>query len=145
MKSLASLIMLHLLSPAMLADTVVYVALASEKKIVAHRMDAEDGKLTRVDETKMDGEPGALTTDPQNRFLFASLRAEGKLAAFRIDAKTGKLTHVNTVPGGPDPAYLSTDKEGRYLLCAYYVAAKVMVHRIGKDGSLGDMPHQSIG
>ncbi len=144
MKGTASLLLLLLFSPATLADTVVYVALAAEKKIVLHRMNAEDGTLTRIDETTMAGEPGALTTDPKNRFLFASLRAEGKLAAFRIDARTGKLTHVNTVPAGPDPAHLSTDKDGRYLFCAYYVAAKVTVHRIGEDGSLGARPHQSI-
>ena len=144
MKGTASLLLLLLFSRATLADTVVYVALAAEKKIVVHRMNADDGKLTRIDETTMAGEPGALTTDPKNRFLFASLRAEGKLAAFRIDARTGKLTHINTVLAGPDPAHLSTDKDGRYLFCAYYVAAKVTVHRIGEDGSLGAKPHQSI-
>src|SRR5947208_2502019 len=121
MKNLASLILLFLLSPGVLADTVVYVALASEKKIVVHRMNEDDGALTRIDDITMDGEPGALTTDPGKRFLFASLRAEGKLAALRIDPNTGKLTHINTVAAGPDPAHLSTDKDGRYLFCAYYV------------------------
>ena len=123
----ASLTIVFLLAPAILADTVVYVALAAEKKIAVYRMNPEDGKLSRIDATVLDGEPGALAVDPNRRFLFASLRAKGKLAAFRIDAKTGKLTHVNTVPAGPDPAHLSTDKDGKYLLCAYYVAAKVTV------------------
>jgi 6-phosphogluconolactonase len=127
--------------PALRADTVIYVSLAGEKKIVVYRM---DGKLTRASEIALDGEPGALTTEPARRFLFASLRAEGKLAAFRIDAKTGKLTHINTVPAGADPAHISTDGAGRFLLCAYYVAAKVTVHRIGKDGALDEKPHQSV-
>jgi 6-phosphogluconolactonase len=144
MKSLTYLFVLCLLSTAIRADTVVYVAVAAEKKIVHYGMTAGDGKLTRIDETVLDGEPGALTTDPKQRFLFSSLRAEGKLASFRIDPRSGKLTHLNTVPAGPDPAHLSTDREGRYLLCAYYVAAKVTVHRIAEDGTLEATPRQSI-
>src|SRR5207253_8974640 len=47
-------------------------------------------------------------------------------------------------PAGPDPAHVSTDAAGRYLLAAYYVDAKVTVHEIGKDGTLGQKPLQSI-
>jgi 6-phosphogluconolactonase len=144
MKSLASFLVLLLFAPGLYADTVVYVSLAAAKKIAVYRMNPEDGALTRIGETALEGEPAALIVDPQRRFLFASLRAEGKLSAFRIDAKTGQLTHINTVEAGLDPAHLSTDREGRYLFAAYYVAAKVTVHRIGKDGSLSAMPHQSI-
>src|SRR5438270_5236749 len=144
MRNLVSLSVLLLFSSALRADTVVYIALAADKKIVRYAMNGEEGKLTRIDETVLDGEPGALTADPKHRFLFASLRAQGKLAAFRIDSKAGKLTQPNTVPAGADPAYLSTDRDGRYLLCAYYVAAKVTVHRVGKDGSLETQPLQSV-
>jgi 6-phosphogluconolactonase len=66
------------------------------------------------------------------------------LVAFRINPQTGALEHVNTVEAGPDPAHLSTDKEGRFLLAAYYVAAKVTVHAMEKDGSLRPQPVQSI-
>jgi 6-phosphogluconolactonase len=125
------------------ADTVVYVSVAAEKRIAVYQMDRATGKLTHRD-TKLDGEPGALTVDPGRKFLFSALRAEGKLASFRIDRATGMLTHLNTVPAGPDPAHLSTDAAGRYLLAAYYVAAKVTVHRIGKDGALGEKPLQSL-
>src|SRR5205085_5666150 len=95
------------------------------------------GKLTHRSDCKIeDGEPGALTVDPQKRFLLAAIRSTGKLASFRIDPSTGRLRHVNTVPAGPDPAHLSTDRSGRYLFTAYYVDAKVTVHEIGKAGML---------
>jgi 6-phosphogluconolactonase len=144
MRTFFTVAVLFLFSPCTYADTVVYVSLAAEKKIAVYKLSPADGKLARSAETVLDGEPGALITDPLRRFLFASLRAQGKLAAFRIDARTGKLTPINTVPAGADPAHISTDREGRFLLCAYYVAAKVTVHTIGQDGSLGRTPRQSL-
>jgi 6-phosphogluconolactonase len=131
--------------PAAPADTFVYVSVAAEKRIAVHRLDPDTGKLTHRSDCKIeDGEPGALTVDPEKRFLFAAIRSAGKLAAFRVDPATGQLTHVNTVPAGPDPAQLSTDRAGRYLLTAYYADAKVTVHAIAQDGTLGEKPLQSI-
>ena len=139
--ALASMV-LAMTSPAF-ADTAVYVSLAGDKKIALYRM-GDDGKLTHQADTAIEGEPGALTTDPQRKFLFASVRSTGNLAAFRIDPKTGKLTHVNTVPAGADPSYVATDRTGRFLLAAYYRAGKVTVHAVGKDGSLSEKPLQTV-
>ena len=127
------------------ADTFVYVSVGAEKRIAVYRLDADTGKLAHKSDCNVaDGEPGALTVDPEKRFLLAAIRSTGKLASFRIDSATGKLTHLNTVPVGPDPAHISTDRSGRYLLTAYYVDAKVTVHAIGKDGILSKTPVQSI-
>jgi 6-phosphogluconolactonase len=125
-------------------DAVLYVSVAAEKRIAVYQMDRATGKLTHRGDAKLDGEPGALTVDPAQRFLFAALRAEGKLASFHINPSTGMLTHVSTVPAGPDPAHLSTDAAGHYLLAAYYVDAKVTVHAVGKDGKLSEKPLQSV-
>ena len=144
MRMLLSTTLFLLAAAPAFADTFVYVSVAGEKRIAIYRLDADSGGLEHVGDTKTAGEPGALTTDPANRFLFASLRAEGNLAAFRIDPQTGKLTHLNTVAAGPDPAQIATDRTGRFLLCAYYVAAKVTVHAIGKDGTLSRAPVQSV-
>jgi 6-phosphogluconolactonase len=54
------------------------------------------------------------------------------------------LTPLNTVPAGADPSYLATDRSGRYLLTAYYQAGKVTVHAVGKDGTLGEQPLQTV-
>ena len=142
---LITLVTALLTTTAASADSFVYVSVAAEKRIAVYRLDSETGKLTHRRDCKVgDGEPGALTVDPEKRYLFAALRSTGKLAAFRVEPATGQLTHVNTVPAGPDPAHLSTDRTGRYLLTAYYVDAKVTVHAIGKDGMLGEKPLQSI-
>jgi 6-phosphogluconolactonase len=143
MRLLASLTLVALLGGAARADTFVYASVAGEKRIASYHMDA-DGKLAFRSDAKTDGEPGALATDPQKRYLFAALRSTGNLAAFRIDPKTGQLTLINVVSGGADPAHISTDAEGRFLFCAYYVAAKVTVHAIGKDGALGTAPWHSL-
>lgn len=126
------------------ARTFVYVALADQKKIAVYRMNEDDGKLTHVADAACDGEPAALISDPAKTFLFASIRAEGKLSSFRVDASTGKLTAVNTVDAGADPAHISVDATGKFLLCAYYVAAKVTVNAIDKDGRLSEKPVQSV-
>jgi 6-phosphogluconolactonase len=125
-------------------DTFVYVSVAAEKRIAIYQMDHATGKLTPRGDTKLAGEPGALTVDPQRQFLFASLRSTGKLACFRINRATGILTHLNTVPAGSDPAHLSTAATGRRLFAAYYVDAKVTVHEIGKGGTLSERPLQSL-
>ena len=43
------------------AETVVYVSIAAEKRIAIYQMDRATGKLTHRGDTKLDGEPGALT------------------------------------------------------------------------------------
>jgi 6-phosphogluconolactonase (cycloisomerase 2 family) len=119
------------------------VSLAKDKKIAAYKVDATTGALTYLADIACEGEPGALVANPARTLLFASLRPEGKLVAFRINP-SGTLEYINTVEAGPDPAQLSTDKEGRFLLAAYYVAGKVTVHAIEKDGSLRARPVQSL-
>ncbi len=127
------------------AGTFVYVSVAAEKRIAVYELEPATGKLTHCGDCKVeDGEPGALTVDPDHHFLLAAIRSTGKLASFRIDSTNGRLTHVNTVPAGPDPAHIATDRTGRYLLTAYYVDAKVTVHAIGEDGRLSEKPLQNI-
>jgi 6-phosphogluconolactonase len=134
-----------LAATAVRAETFVYVSVAAEKRIAVYRLDGATGRLTHRSDCKVaDGEPGALTTDPEKRFLLAAIRSTGKLASFRIDPATGALAHVGSVPAGPDPAQISTDRSGRFLLTAYYVDAKVTVHAIGKDGTLREKPLQSL-
>ena len=143
MRLLVSLALFALAPALASAETFVYVSVAGDKRIAVYQMDS-DGKLTHKGDAKTDGEPGALVASPDRRFLFVGMRSTGDLSAFRMDAASGLLKHINTVAAGPDPAQISTDAEGRFLLCAYYVAGKVSVHTIAKDGSLGKAPWQSL-
>ena len=126
-----------------LAREFAYVSLDGENRIAVYSVDEKTGKLWRKPDVETPSPPGGLTSDPKNRFLFASLRRAGKLASFRIN-DDGGLTLINVVEAGADPAYVATDRTGRFLLTAYYVAAKVAVHRIGEDGSLSEKPLQEI-
>jgi 6-phosphogluconolactonase len=143
MRLLIPLAALALLTGRLSADTALYVSVAGAKRIALYKINPDTGKLTHQADTATAGEPGALTVDPDKRFLFAAIRSAGKLSAFRIGAG-GKLTPVNTVPAGADPAHIATDRSGRFLLTAYYVAAKVTVHAVGKDGALSKEPVQTV-
>jgi 6-phosphogluconolactonase len=125
------------------AAEYAYVALDGENRIAVYAVDEKSGELSPRPSIETPSPPGGLTSDPGNRFLFASLRQAGRLASFRI-GDDGRLILINTVEAGADPAYVATDRTGRFLLTAYYVAAKVSVHRIGKDGSLSEKPIQEI-
>ena len=140
-----SFVLLFVLGSLARGETYVYISVAAEKRIAVYQLDSATGKLTHKSDCQVaDGEPGALTIDPDKRFLLAAIRSTGKLASFRPDAATGKLTHINTVTVGPDPAHISTDRTGRYLLTAYYVAGEVTVHSIAANGSLSVKPKQTV-
>ena len=113
----------------------VYVSLMGDEKIAFFGLDS-DGTLVRRGELAVRGEPGALATDPDRKFLFASIRSRGELASFRFTGNSGEIAHVSTVSAAADPAFVATDRTGGFLLSAYYVAAKVAVHPVLPDGSI---------
>src|SRR5262249_21744324 len=108
------------LSAAMnsLADTFVYVSLAPEQKIQIYRLDPQDGKLTPIETVAVDGAPGCLSVDPQQKFLYASLRSNSTLASFSIDPKTGmlKLQSTAALPKDENAAFVRTDRTGKWLI-----------------------------
>jgi 6-phosphogluconolactonase len=127
------------------ADTFVYVSMAPEQTIQVYRLDPKGGKLTPVETVKVEGTPGALGVDPQQRFLFASLRSTSNLASFRIDTATGKLKQLSTaaLPEGENAAFVGTDRTGRWLLSASYAAGKIVVHRL-EDGTIQSPAVQTV-
>jgi 6-phosphogluconolactonase len=132
---------------AVRADTFVYVSMAPEQKIQVYRLDPLEGKLTAVEAVPVKGTPGALAVDPKQRLLFASLRSTSTLASFRIDPATGKLRHLSTapLPAGENAVSVGTDRTGRWLLSASYAAGKVVVHRLGEDGTIQTPAVQTLG
>lgn len=140
--------MVLLLGPAMSlrADTFVYVSMVPEQKIQVYRLDPKEGRLTEVEAVAVEGAPGALGTDPQRKYLFASLRSNSSLASFRIDPNTGKLKPLSTatLPKGENAAFVGTDRTGRWLISASYSAGKVVVHRINDDGTIQSPAVQTV-
>ena len=52
----------------------------------------------------------------------------------------GGLTQNGSVPLEAWPVYVATDRRGRFVLSSYYQGARVAVHPIGDDGSVGGDP-----
>jgi len=122
------------------AATYAYVSLAGEKKIAIYRVDEKTGALTRTGEVAVKGAPGSLTTDAAHRHLYVAVREAMTLASFRIDPATGGLTPISTVSVDANPSFVGLDRTEQYLLSAYYLPGKVMVHAVGKDGTLDPTP-----
>ncbi|MEY3457052.1 MAG: 6-phosphogluconolactonase [Planctomycetota bacterium] len=122
----------------------VYCSAATEQSLDLLSLDPATGRLSKNYRLATPGEPGALTFSPDGRFLFASMRSTGRLCSFRIDPASGRPDPISVIEAGADPAQISVDHSGRYLLTAYYVAAKVTVHAIGRDGTLSEQPVQTI-
>jgi 6-phosphogluconolactonase len=141
---LTALLVAVIAPTASLAESCVYVSVAGENRIAVYGRDARGGGLTHQSNVSINGEPGALTVDPQRRFLFASIRSEGNLASFRLDPRTGQLHLLSEVVAGDDPAYVFVDHSGKFLLSAYYRAAKVTVHRILANGAIAHPPVQEV-
>lgn len=133
----ASVCVLGLVPPT-LANTFVYISLASERKIQVFRLDPRDGTLSAVDAVTLESGPTALCVDPRQKHLYASLRGAGELASFAINPATGKLKLLNKVSIGKNDGAvaLAVDRSGRWLASASYGSGKIMTHAIKEDGSL---------
>jgi 6-phosphogluconolactonase len=118
----------------------MYVSLQDDDKIRVFTMDAETGQLMPKGEVPVSGGPSPLTISPDRKVLYVGHRNVPEISSFRIDPDTGGLTQSGTVSPEAAPTFLSTDRKGRFLLSAYYQGARVAVHPIGADGSVGDPP-----
>src|SRR5262249_54581768 len=111
-----------------------------------YRLDLAQGQLTAIETLAVEGNPGALAVDPQQKFLYASHRTTSTLASYSIDSATGKLKRLSTaaLPEGENAAYVRAHRTGRWLLSASYAAGKVVVHRLTDDGRIESPAVQTI-
>ena len=142
--SLVLLMVILAMPESALADTFLYISLASEKRIAAYRINEMEGTLTHQQDVTTLGSPAGMDIDPDGNFLFVALHRPGKLASFRIDAATGELTPASAILVKDPPAYVKSDHTGQFLFSAYYGAGKVGVHAVSADGSLSDRAVQWI-
>ena len=90
------------------------------------------------------GGPFTLAVSPDRNHLYCGTRETPQLISFRIDQSGGGLTQMGTVPLDSWPVYVNTDRRGRFVLSSYYQGARVAVHPIGDDGSVGEAPVVSL-
>ena len=122
----------------------MYVAVSEDNKISVFTVDPEAGGLTHQHDVPVAGGPFTLAISPDRNHLYAGCREDPQLNSFRIDQSGGGLTQTGTVPLDSWPVYVNTDRRGRFVLSSYYQGARVAVHPIGDDGSVGAAPVVSL-
>ena len=122
----------------------MYVAVSGDDKISVFTVDADNGGLTHQNDVSVPGGPFTLAISPDRNHLYCGTREAPGLTSFRIDQIGGGLTQTGSVPLDSWPVYVNTDRRGRFLLSSYYQGAKVHVHAIGDDGSVGGPPVVSL-
>jgi 6-phosphogluconolactonase len=84
---------------------------------------ADDGKLGMPVDSRVfrvNGHAHYITTDPTNKFVFASINGEKYIAQYRFDAATGKLSENSPfkavrTPTPGDPRHLDFHPNGKFL------------------------------
>ncbi len=126
---------------------VFYQSIGPE--LARYDIDVDGAVLTRRDAVTT---PGAnvqyVWPHPSKQFLYVVSSDGGPgtipgtkhiATAFRIDPASGALTpHGGTAPLPSRPVHCSVDRSGQYLLTAYNYPSNITVHRIKRDGTLGD-------
>lgn len=120
--------------------TVVFVSLTGDEQVKVYDQDREKGSLALRSTSDVHGPSGALCLHPSGDLMYIAHVESTTLAAFRLDTGSGELTLINKVDTGIGiPAHLVTDRQGRFLLTVYYGGGGITVHRLGEDGSIGDL------
>ena len=122
----------------------MYVAVQEDNKISVFTVDPDTGGLAHQHDVSVPGGPFTLAISPDHNHLYCGTRETTGLTSFRIDQSGGGLTQTGSVPLDSWPVYVATDRRGRFVLSSYYQGARVAVHPIGDDGSVGEPPVVSL-
>ncbi len=125
---------------------IAYAAVGSE--LTQYRIDVEEPSLTRVGMLKAPASVQYAWCDPHRRFMYIASSNGGPgseppvdehfLSAYRIDP-TGELgLHGDVVRLRQRAIHLTLDGEAKHIVCAYNKPSALSVHRIKRDGTLGD-------
>ena len=122
-----------------LSTTFVYVSNAEDGDISTYALNA-DGALEPRARTKSGKGVMPMGVSPDRRYLVAAVRGETSSAwTYGIDRATGELKPVGAAPLAANCPYIFFDRSGRFLLGASYGENRIVVHRVGADGLVGDV------
>jgi 6-phosphogluconolactonase len=101
-----------------------------------------DGVLALDSTVECPARPAFLAAAPDRRALYAVHELEdGLISGFAI-GEDGSLRPRGTQPSaGAEPCHLSVHPSGRYVLSANWGSGSIVVHRIGRGGTLGPATH----
>jgi 6-phosphogluconolactonase len=134
------------------ATSVFYSAVGPE--LTLYSVDADNAALVKQGTVSTPANVQYAWPHPSRQFLYVVSSNGGPTAAgatgsthaanaFRIDPATGALTpHGATVALPSRPIHTSVDLTGEYLLIAYNEPSGLTVHRINKDGTIGERVNQ---
>jgi 6-phosphogluconolactonase (cycloisomerase 2 family) len=128
---------------------VYYAAVGSD--LALYGMNVDDAKLEKRSTIILPGNVQYAWPHPSRQFFYVVSSGGGPgvasdknfANAFRIDSATGALTpHGQPVSLPSRPIHTSVDIAGAYLLTAYNEPSSLTVHRINRDGTLGERVNQ---
>ncbi|HEV7983420.1 MAG TPA: beta-propeller fold lactonase family protein [Xanthobacteraceae bacterium] len=129
--------------------TVYYAAVGSD--LALYGMNVDDATLEKRGTVTLPGNVQYGWPHPSRQFFYVVSSGGGPgvasdknfANAFRIDPATGALTpHGQPVSLPSRPIHTSVDIAGAYLLTAYNEPSSLTVHRINRDGTLGERVNQ---
>jgi 6-phosphogluconolactonase len=119
--------------------------------LTLYGVNAEDATLTKRNTVTLPGNVQYAWPHPSRQYFYVVSSGGGPGVAsdknfanvFRIDPATGALTpHGQPVSLPSRPIHTSVDIAGEYLLTAYNDPSSLTVHRINRDGTLGERVEQ---
>jgi 6-phosphogluconolactonase len=132
--------------------TVFYASAGPE--LTLYSVDADNAVLVKRDTVSTAANIQYAWPHPSKQYLYviSSNRGPGSAGAagnthianaFKIDPATGALTpHGAGVSLPSRPIHTSVDTAGEYLLTAYNDPSSLTVHRINRDGTIGEQVEQ---
>jgi 6-phosphogluconolactonase len=129
-----------------------YAAVGSD--LTLYGVDVADATLVKRGAVTLPGNVQYAWPHPSRQYFYVVSSGGGPgvasdknfATAFRIDPATGELTPHGEPQSLPSrPIHTSVDMAGEYLLTAYNDPSSLTVHRINRDGTLGqrvDQPNQ---
>jgi 6-phosphogluconolactonase len=130
-------------------QTVLYSAVGPE--LTLYGMNVADATLTKRNTVTLPGNVQYAWPHPSRQYFYVVSSGGGPgvasdknfANAFRIDPATGALSpHGEPTVLPSRPIHTSVDMAGEFLLTAYNEPSSLTIHRINRDGTLGDRVEQ---
>ena len=129
--------------------TVFYSSVGGD--FTLYSMDVDEATLLKLGTVQIPANIQYAWPHPLKRYLYIVSSVGGPgipskenfAHAFRIDPATGALSPHGQPRNLPSrPIHTSVDMKGEYLLTAYNDPSSLTVHRINRDGTIGDRVNQ---
>ncbi len=116
-------------------------ATAEQAGITLWELDPATGKLAKKAEIPGVERPSFLSVHPNGTsFTAVSETGNGEVVAYWLNPQKGLIQELNRQPAGGDhPAHITIDEDGQWAVSVTYTGARVTVHPLGADGSIGEM------